>query len=389
MTKIDRSKVAIGVPMERNVHQDAFHYFIEIARGGYPWLHLPYCRNDIARNKLAAAALQGGFEWVIQLDSDHKHPPDIVERLLRWPEQDPSIRIVGGLNFRRGEPYDPCAFIIGDDGRTYSLVDWEQGLIEVSAIGTGSLAIHTSVFEDIDFPWFGYNYASVLDVDSTYPGTDIWFCQKVRAAGIKMYVDTTTSSPHHYDNWITEQTYRSFMRANKERVANSVGYSQVVKTTDTQEVRPLGPKCIEQINELLGDGGTILELGSGEGTGRLAEKYSMISVEHDKAYLGKHNSDYIHAAIVPNGRHDWYNHMVIKNNLKGKKYDLLLVDGPPGHIGRLGMLDHLDLFDLSVPIIVDDVQRSAEHFLMTELSKKTGRNSRVFQDGDKSVGIIV
>lgn len=386
---IDRSKVVVSVPMERNVHQDCFHYFIEIARNGYNWLHLPYCRNDIARNKLAAAALEGGFDWVIQLDSDHKHPPDIVERLLRWPDKDPSIRIVGGLNFRRGEPYDPCAFIIGDDGHTYSLVDWEEGLIKVDAIGTGSIAIHTSVFEDIDFPWFGYDYNNVLDNNSTYPGTDIWFSRKAREAGISMYVDTTTTSPHHFDNWITEHTYRSYMRANKERVANSVGYSQVVKTTDNQGVRPIGPKCQAQIDEILNGKGTILELGSGEGTGRLAEKYQMISVEHDKEYLDKHKSDYIHAAIVPNGRHDWYDAGIIEKKLNGKQYDLLLVDGPPGHVGRLGMLDHLDLFDLSVPIIIDDVQRSAEHHLMSELAKAAGRNARVIQDGDKSVGVIL
>lgn len=393
--KSERPEVVVAVPKERSVHQDAFAHFIEIARRGWDWLHLPYCRNDIARNKLAAGARRGGYDWLVMLDSDHKHPPNVVERLLRWPQNDPDVRIVGGLNFRRGEPYDPCAFIIGDDGKTYSMVDWEQGLIEVHAIGTGSILIHTSVFEEIDFPWFGYDYATTEDPDGTYPGVDIWFSKRCRAAGIKMHVDTTTSSPHHFDSYVTEHTYRSYMRANEQRVAESVGYEQVVKNGGEHNRmvgRPMGQTCESVVADILGDGGRILELGSGEGTGRLAARgYEMTSVEHDKDRLGKHPSNYIHASIIPNGQQDWYDHGILEKRLpRGGEYDLLIVDGPPGHIGRLGMLRHLDLFDLSVPIVVDDVNRNAERYLLEKLSVAAGREYRIVAeaDGSRAIGII-
>lgn len=391
VVEIDRSRVVVGIPKERNIHQDTFSHFIEIARRGWDFLHLPYCRNDIARNKFAAAALEGGYDWLVMLDSDHKHDPMIVERLLRWPQQDPDVRVVGGLNFRRGEPYDPCAFIIGDDGQTYSMVDWEQGLIEVHALGTGSILIHTSVFEEIDFPWFRYDYNSVYGPDDTYPGVDIWFSRLVREAGIKMFVDTTTTSPHHFNNWITEQTYRSYMQAHKERVANSVGYNQVLgKSGGTpQQVESIGSETEAEIRKLLGDSGKILELGSGEGTDRLAEHYEMHSVEHDKGWLDKYDSHYIFASITPNGQRDWYDAGLLAKELPlVGEYDLLLVDGPPGYVGRLGMLEHLDLFDLSVPVVVDDVHRSAEHYLMEQIAEEAGRDYRVVRDGDKAVGII-
>lgn len=386
-----RGKVLLGVPMERVISQHAFFHFIAIANRGWQFALLPYCRNDIARNKFAAAAMRAGADWLVMLDSDHKHPPDVVERLLRWTLERPDIRVVGGLNFRRGKPYDPCAFVRGDGGEVYSIVDWEPGLIEVDALGTGSIAIHTSVFDEIEFPWFGYSYEFTNHVDDGWPGTDIFFCDRLAEAGIKMYVDTTTTSPHLIDNQVvTEQTYRSWLQANQDRVAASVGYSTVKGTGDGHTVSPIGERCEAEIDRLLSEGDTILELGSGEGTGRLAQRYRMISVEHDPEYVGRHNSQYIQAAIVPNGSHDWYDAGILERELPPDGYDLLLVDGPPGHVGRLGMLQHLDLFDLDATIVVDDVHRNADRYLLTELAKVAGRDYRIVHedDGRRAVGII-
>lgn len=387
-----RRKTIIGVPMERVISQHAFFHFIAIANRGWQFAMLPYCRNDIARNKFAEVARRGDYEWLVMLDSDHKHPPDVVSRLLRWPLENPDIRVVGGLNFRRGQPYDPCAFVKDDEGNVYSIVDWEPGIIEVDALGTGSIAIHTSVFDDIDFPWFGYSYELTQNVDDGWPGTDIFFCNKLEAAGIPMYVDTTTTSPHLIDNQtVTEQTYRSWLQANEERVAASVGYSQVKGKSGGNTVHSIGPACERQIDTLLDEGDAILELGSGEGTGRLAQRYRMVSVEHDPDYIGRHDSRYIKAAIVPNGEHAWYDAGMLERGLPGAgDYDLLLVDGPPGHVGRLGMLEHLDLFDLSVPIVVDDVHRNADRYLLTEIAKRAGRDYRIVpeEDGRRAVGII-
>ncbi len=98
-----------------------------------------------------------------------------------------------------------------------------------------------------------------------------------------------------------------------------------------------------------------------------------------------HSLNHYIFAPIKNG---WYEPRTVRTS---QTYGLLLIDGPPGHIGRLGMLKHLDLFDLSVPIVVDDVHRSAERLLLVKLAEAAGRDYEVVTEADKTkqFGIIV
>lgn len=145
----------------------------------------------------------------------------------------------------------------------------------------------------------------------------------------------------------------------------------------------IGPALLNRIHSLLPPRKTILELGSGEGTGLLAQRYRMFSVEHDPSWLHRYNSMYIHAPIV-NG---WYDVDRLTIHLP-RCYHLFLVDGPQGNIGRGGLLDHLDLFQWNVPIIVDDVHRKTEHYILTQLELHTKRKASIEMDGIKLFGVI-
>jgi hypothetical protein len=126
--------------------------------------------------------------------------------------KNPAIKVVGGLNFRRGEPYDPCAFIRGDDGKYYPMSEWEEGLIKVDAIGTGCIAIAREVFELLEPPWFYNDYSKVFE--DVWPGEDMGFAVKCQAAGIQQWVDTTITSPHLIDALIDRESYSTFIEAN-------------------------------------------------------------------------------------------------------------------------------------------------------------------------------
>ena len=141
------------------------------------------------------------------------------------------------------------------------------------------------------------------------------------------------------------------------------------------------------INRLLEPGSRIIETGSGWGTGELAKSFEMYSIEHDSHFLNIHNSNYIYADIIddfddnfPNET-GWYNLDIIKKELP-KDYDLILVDGPPGTIGRSGFYKHLDMFRSNVPIIIDDVDRKDELALLRKIEMKTGRNAIIHKDDD-------
>ena len=146
----------------------------------------------------------------------------------------------------------------------------------------------------------------------------------------------------------------------------------------------IGEQLYNWIIKNLPEKSTILELGSGTGSIELAKRYKLYSVEHDKKWLGlTKRSHYIHAPIKDN----WYDAKILKKELP-KEYDLILVDGPPGDIGRYGFLDNIDLFNTKVPIIIDDIQRSAELNLFAALVFQLDAKSEIFEEDNKRFGII-
>jgi hypothetical protein len=205
----DRMRVAIGIPMERTMLQEAFFGFAAILQQGWSLAQLPYTRNDVARHKLAQFLLKSDYTHLLMLDSDHVHPVDIVPRLARWFQAYPDLRVVGGLNFRRGEPFDPCAFVDPGDGEFHRMAEWGRGLVRVDALGTGSMMIDRRVFEALpeDAGWFDYAYPN----HSQWPGTDMTFSARCREAGIGLWCDTTCTSPHIGTMLIDASTYRAYL----------------------------------------------------------------------------------------------------------------------------------------------------------------------------------
>lgn len=110
----------------------------------------------------------------------------------------------------------------------------------------------------------------------------------------------------------------------------------------------------------------VVELGSGEGSpvlSALCEK--LVSVEHDSAWALSCETPVIFAPIVDG----WYCRKTLAEQLP-KRIDALIVDGPPGAIGRYPLLQNLDLFPESVPMLIDDVHRPAERELALAISQK-------------------
>jgi hypothetical protein len=137
-------------------------------------------------------------------------------------------------------------------------------------------------------------------------------------------------------------------------------------------------EMIQWIKDNIPTGNTILELGSGKGsTQHLCDDYILYSIEHEAKFLNKFKSTYIHAPI----KDDFYDPEILKIQLP-KKYDLLLIDGPPRKIyedgvsrkvGRRGFMNYTDLFYLDCPIIIDDIDRGRERHLIEDLSTMLNR----------------
>ncbi len=209
-------RIIVNVPLERTVPSLTFAYWWGIAQRGWSLMDLGYGRTDANRNRAAHTLLSSDFTHLMMLDLDQLHPPDIVERHARWVIDDPDKKVIAGLHFRRGEPFDPCAFVFAPGGSLHPLADWPQGLIEVHAMGHGSLLVHRSVFEQIAPPWWGYDYGRADEI--IYPTEDMYFCYLCRQAGIRMWVDTTTTSPHLTETVVDESIWRVWLNDHPELI---------------------------------------------------------------------------------------------------------------------------------------------------------------------------
>jgi hypothetical protein len=213
-------KPVVAVPMERTINSMVAHKLIAIAQRGWPFFVLPYMTTDRARNLFAEQLLASEYTHLIMLDADMSHPPDIVERLVRWAYRDPSLEIITALYFRRGAPFDPMAYQANTEGQLVTLAEWPQGLVEIAACGTGAICISRAVFEKWSPPWFYYGY---LKDGMAQSSEDIMFCADCKKHGVRLWCDTTTVVPHIVDMEITEAHFRTWVAAHPEIAAQKEG----------------------------------------------------------------------------------------------------------------------------------------------------------------------
>ena len=138
----------------------------------------------------------------------------------------------------------------------------------------------------------------------------------------------------------------------------------------------LPPEAFEWIESNIPEGSRILEFGSGHGSERLARRYDVWSVEHDEEWLGITPVNYVHAPIVDNeassavGEIGWYDPSALQES-RPESVALIIVDGPPGSIGRTGLIAHIDLLPATEQFLIDDVDREAEESLLAALATYT------------------
>ena len=153
--------------------------------------------------------------------------------------------------------------------------------------------------------------------------------------------------------------------------------------SDGFEYWSISKQLFDHICTILPEGSTILELGSGWASGEFSKHYTVYSIEHDRYWLGKYDTNYIYAPI----KNRWYDSNVLKKSLP-VHYDLILVDGPPELIGREGFYTFLNLFDTSAIIIFDDIHRKKDRDLMIAVAQKLERPYKVYGRPEKLYAVI-
>lgn len=156
----------------------------------------------------------------------------------------------------------------------------------------------------------------------------------------------------------------------------------------------IGRSLLKRIEVLCQPGGWFLEFGSGVGTRRLAEKFKVLSFEHDPEWIiySSFEPAAIGQILAPLSR-GWYHRGIVRQTLEDAaaqnvRISGCLIDGPPSMIGREGILQNLDWLApyLDCPIFVDDTHREPELVIAEEIAKKLRRTclSYNYTDADKA-----
>ena len=130
------------------------------------------------RNQLVGYFLDARprLEWLLFLDADMVFPASTVRHLLRW-----NVDVVSASAVYKRSPHERVVTWLGDEADR--LPGDLPGLAEVAGVGAACLMIRRRVVEEfVTRPWFEANAEDVQE--------DVDFCRKVRAAGLKVHVDT-------------------------------------------------------------------------------------------------------------------------------------------------------------------------------------------------------
>lgn len=152
----------------------------------------------------------------------------------------------------------------------------------------------------------------------------------------------------------------------------------------------------DYIRKVLPAGGTILELGSGWATGELAKYYTMYSVEHAEEWLDKYDSTYLHVPLKEHKKMAnhlstlWYDADILREKIKGIKYDLILIDGPPHtRSGFYKYFNHNALFDSSAIMVFDDAHRFIDKAVINSVASKLNVPYIIYcSDDGKPFGVV-
>lgn len=158
-----------------------------------------------ARTQAAYQCLNGGYQWLFQIDADVLAPKETIPHLISH-----RLPIVSGLYYQRFPTWDgvsanylPVMFneAVDAKGNVVSkqpITEFKPGsMVEAAYVPAGCLLVHRSVFERMLQAGLKKFFEWTLTVES--PGgrsEDFEFSARARALGYKCIVDTSIQCTH-------------------------------------------------------------------------------------------------------------------------------------------------------------------------------------------------
>ena len=187
MKKEIKAKIVIGVPHNQEFLYTKFVWsLLNLDRPTDSKIAWGNCGEVFrSRNNIVNSAMKINATHLLFIDSDHTFPFYALKKLI-----DSNKRIISACYRNRLLP-DRLA---GTDKKKMPLRNDLSGIQEVGGVGGGFLLINMDVFKKIGKPYF--MLFTDKDGEQFAKGHDIYFCDKAREAGEKIYMDYDLKLEH-------------------------------------------------------------------------------------------------------------------------------------------------------------------------------------------------
>lgn len=196
-------RVLIAIPTFENIYPDTYKALWDMDKGGHD-VTFEFVRGydcATARNKCAQLALDTGADYLMMVDNDVTVPADALVHLMEH-----GVDVVSGWYAHRDKVNgDTCRTNVCKTGEINYTMQYEGDelkrmardgnvLVRIHGGGMGCILIKTEVFKRTTYPW--YDWVNYNNANHTMLSEDLFFCEKCKGAGIKVYVDTRVGCGH-------------------------------------------------------------------------------------------------------------------------------------------------------------------------------------------------
>jgi len=189
---------------------------------------------DQARNLICHEAIKQKCKYIFFWDDDVAPPPNTTRLLMYDMEQDDDLWVAGGVYCSKEDPPWPLVFQGNGAG---SFWKWKAGeRFECTGLGAGCMMIRTEFLAKIPEPWF-------LHIDEDQPPEgytlmrqtdDLYFCDKVIAAGGKILCDANVICLHW--DYSTDPPKAYYMPLDSAPMKDAQLQPVMVKSVDQPQV---------------------------------------------------------------------------------------------------------------------------------------------------------
>jgi hypothetical protein len=205
-------KILIAVPTFENIYPDVFKAIYDLKKPEGTEFIFEFVRGydcATARNAIVTKGQLHKADYILMIDNDVIVPEDTVVNFL----DDPVDVCLGSYphrdtdNIYRGRTCI-CKLIDYEGNKYYNypleseytakeliiLEESGEKKIQIHGGGMGCAFIKTSVFEQIDYPW--YDWVNYGDNNRGMLSEDLYFCEQCKRIGTPIYTDTRVRCKH-------------------------------------------------------------------------------------------------------------------------------------------------------------------------------------------------